>query len=98
MTGLTEACAGLAAAIPRAAAGMDLADFADAYSRWAAGLCPCCGGVLGDTWDSSDHAIGEGVTMCGYCVSHDHHESDDDFILKMLTAIAIGARAARRQP
>lgn len=77
---------------------MDLADFAAAWSRWSAGRCPCCGGHLGESWDTPDQAIGEGVTMCGYCIDHGHCDSDDDFILKMLTAIAIGAREARRTP
>jgi hypothetical protein len=64
-------------------------DFADAYARWAAGECPCCG--LGLDWHGPAAAIGEGVRLCGRCIENEHHLTAPEFIPMMLTAIARGA-------
>ena len=75
-------------------------DFADCYARWVMGRCPCCGGEVCD-WEFKDvyacvAAIGEGVYMCGRCVGNEH-DSPADFVENMLSAIAKGARNARRK-
>jgi hypothetical protein len=75
-------------------AGICLEDFEDAYARWAAGRCPCCGAAL-DWWTTPPEAIGEGVMLCGRCIENKHHLAADEFVPVMLMAIAQGAVAAR---
>lgn len=69
----------------------------DAYPRWLAGLCPCCGGEIGPwEWEGIDHqpaTIGEGVRICGRCAGNNHMTRGVDQLL--LEAIALGARQAR---
>ena len=47
-----------------------------AYSRWAAGLCPCCGMDI-EPWEWQDvitdpEPLVEGVMVCGRCVANEH--------------------------
>jgi hypothetical protein len=69
-------------------------DFADAYARWAAGCCPCCGGGLGE----SPEPIGEGVMLCGRCIENEHHLTAGEFVPMMLAAIAKGATPLAADP
>jgi acetyltransferase-like isoleucine patch superfamily enzyme len=75
---------------------LELEDFAAAYDRWAALLCPCCGvAEFNDATDGPPAVIGEGVMICGRCVANEHGRESDQFFPMMLTAILTGAIAAR---
>ena len=67
--------------------------FEDAYTRWAEGLCPCCG----HTWQYGNYkAIGEGVMICGTCV-RDKHDEPAEFREGLLLSILNGAMHAQAQ-
>lgn len=65
---------------------------ADVYRAWAAGRCPCCGTpTLDNDKDANPQVIGDGVTICGWCVTREHDAGDVAPVL--LTMIAHGRTA-----
>ena len=52
----------------------DREESASVYRRWARGDCLCCGLDLVEDDDDGTAcvAIGEGVLMCGHCISSGH--------------------------
>lgn len=60
-----------------------------AYTRWARGDCPCCGGSLHESRRGEPCVtIGEGVQLCGHCAEDLHHTVPPVAGLALLEAIA----------
>lgn len=60
---------------------------ADVYRAWAAGRCPCCStATLDNDKDANPVAIGDGVTICGWCAYREHDAGDvAPILLTMIT-------------
>lgn len=75
---------------------MDLFEIASAVKRrHGESKCPCCGQVLGYTWEVgsggetiNDVEIAAGIKFCGLCVYKGHHR-EASFVAGIILAIKV---------